>query len=167
MKISRHAEDDAKLPILKEAVSAVNNLKTNEAYRGRENPETAYHFMLSLGELAEITLPINENSSAQLKLCQGSIARNLEVNPSFPAESKESLASSLIAAAQAHAINGEQKLALEAIKDAYELGFCEFDNLRSDELLSKNVRPGNSSQVPGSTRRSLPSQNQKVEQGSC
>jgi thiol-disulfide isomerase/thioredoxin len=137
VKISRHAEDDARIPILKEAVDSVNKLKTQESYRGQENPETAYHFMVVLGELAELTLPINEVASSKIRLCQGKIARNLGANPGFPADSKESLASSLIAAAQGHAINGEQKLALEAIKDAYELGFCEFDKLRSDELLAR------------------------------
>lgn len=136
-KIFRHAEGDSQLPILKEAVRAVNDLKVQESYRGRENPETAYHFMIALGELAELTLPINEPASCKLRLCQGRIARNLDLNPGFPADAKQSLASSLIAMAQAHAVEGEQKLALVAIKDAYEFGFSEFDQLRSDELLAR------------------------------
>lgn len=137
VKITRLVEDDKRHPILKEAIDTVNKLKVQESYRGQENPETAYHFMVVLGDLAELTMPINENASSRIRLCQGKIARNLSVNPSFPAESKESLAASLIAAAQGHAINGEQKLALEAIKDAYELGFYEFDSLRSDEQLAR------------------------------
>lgn len=131
------ADEEKRGEIVNEAVATVGLLKSNQMFDGHGNPETAYHFMTSVGQLALITLPLSEPTYVGLRNCQGSIARNLSRHPQFPANGKESLAEPLVGLATSHAIGGDQVAALQAISEACELGFCDFEKLATDPLLGR------------------------------
>ena len=124
-------------PIVNEAVATVDSLKLNQMFDGRGNPESAYHFMTVVGQLAVQTLPVSEPTYVGLRVCQGAIARNLNRHPQFPANGKESLAEPLVGLATSHAMNGDLAAALQAISEACELGYCDFEALTANALLGR------------------------------
>ncbi len=141
VKLSDTDDKKTKIAILNEAIITTNELRQLSLYNGSGDAETAYHFMVAVGNLADHTVGIHKPSASQLKTFQGSIARKLNTNPMFPADAKESLADAVIALAEAHALKGEQELAMEAVSEAFGLGFCEFDELAANEIFSELEDP--------------------------
>lgn len=135
LTINKKADAESRTQILDEAVATVEALKNSSSYDGRNNPESAYYFMLAVGEVADAILALNEDTYFNLSVCQGNIARNLRTNPSYPADGKESLAEPLIGMAKGLALKGDQPAALQAITEASEVGFGRFDELTEDPAI--------------------------------
>ncbi len=137
VKISKLADEELVASVLNEAIKKVNSLKTMDSYAGSGDAETAYHFMVAVGGLARETELRYANVAAKLKLCQGSIARNLKNNAMYPRNALESLSHALISEAQGHAFEGKLDKALSAIAVASDLGYCKFDQLLVDPVLAE------------------------------
>ncbi len=129
---SSNSDSQLTAQVLNEAIATIESLKTNPNYDGRNNPESAYYFMLATSKCAEAVLSTSVNAHFNLHICAGSVARNLRTNQNYPADSMESLAGALIGMAKAYALNGDQPAAMQSITDAAELGFGQFSDLASD-----------------------------------
>lgn len=139
LKIAEKSEGESRQKVVTEALATINALATNPNYDGRSNPESAYYFMVAAGDWAEIasTVDLESESIFQIRLAQGNIARNLRNNPMYPKDSLESLSGALIGLAKGYALKGDQAAATQAISEAADLGFGEFETLADDESLNK------------------------------
>jgi len=123
--------------VLNEAVTLIESLMTSPNYDGRNNPESAYFFMLAASKCAEVVLSKSEAAHFSLQICAGNIARNLRTNPHYPADSQESLSGALVGMAKGYAVAGDQPSALQCIAEAAELGFGQFVELATNACMLK------------------------------
>lgn len=137
LTIVEHVEEAQQSGIINEAIQSVNAMRADSQFDGRNNPETAYHFMVAVGRLAKVSLPLSEPTGLSLQVCEGTIARNLRNNPNFPANGTESLAQPLVSLATAYAAQQNAPLALQAITEAASVGFYDFEKLADDALLKR------------------------------
>ena len=135
--IAEYAEVGLVDVIQDDTIAAVKELKGLPEFDGRNNPETAYHFMVMMGKVSDSIVNCHEQDAVQFKLCQGQIARQLSTNPGYPKNALSSLAGGLISEAQAHAVNGDLEAVRQAITEASNLGYSEFEELQSDKLLAR------------------------------
>jgi thiol-disulfide isomerase/thioredoxin len=142
LAINGHADSQTRGMILNEAIRTIDAMKVTHEFNGQGNPEAAYHFMVSVGKLAEAAMPLSQPTGASLLMCHGSIARKLSLNSAFPADAKESLAEPLARMATSYAINQDQVSAVKAINEACELGYSDFEKLAADPHL-KNLADQN------------------------
>lgn len=101
---------------------------------GHGELENAYPFMQTINRLATAGLEVNEKISAELFVHAGRIARNLEVNPSFPTPAKPGIASSLFMEARGYALRGDMQMATNSLSQAYQWGFVDFHAAFEDPI---------------------------------
>jgi thiol-disulfide isomerase/thioredoxin len=128
------AEGEADKKILNVAIRAANSLNKSKICNGQSDAEMSYHFMVSLGSLADNVVTLNERIAAQLYASQGKIARNLRNNPGYPSESLSVLGQPLVNLAKSRAIKSNPSAAVAALTEAFEIGFTDFDSVLEDSI---------------------------------
>lgn len=118
--------------MLNEAINASNVLHKSKLCNGQNDAELSYHFMVAVGSLADQVVKRNEKIAGQLYAAQGKIAEKLQHNPGFPRQSLEYLGEPLMNLAKSHAIRKDEVSALETLRDAFEIGFTDFDGVVAD-----------------------------------
>ncbi len=113
--------------LLNSAIKAANTLHKSKLCTGQGDAELSYHFMTSLGTLGEEVLGRNKRIASQLFSAQGKVAQNLRNNPGYPSQSLNVLGQPIMNLARAHAFNDDEVSALETIKEAFEIGYTNFE----------------------------------------
>ncbi len=139
VKIATHATSGFERKILNEAIRTVNSLKGLESFNGKENPETAYHFMVAVNQLAKEIMKVDKSIGTKLKIFEGRLARNLSMNSQYPANAKEALAQFMVSSAEGYAMSGKQDLAMAALTSAVDVGFGEFQTLFKPESVFREL----------------------------
>jgi len=120
-------EGESNKKVLNYAIKAANSLNKAKICNGQSDAELSYHFMVALGALSDCVVTLNERIASQLYAAQGSIAQNLRNNPGYPSESIEILGQPLMNLAKANAIKKRPGDAFDAMTDAFEVGYTDFD----------------------------------------
>ena len=129
-----NAEGESDKRILNDAIKAANSLHKSKICNGQTDAELSYHFMMTLGNLGDSVINLNEKIGTQLYAAQGLIAQNLRNNPGYPSESLEILGQPLLNLAKARAFRNDSGGAFDAITAAFEIGFTEFDSVVDEPL---------------------------------
>ena len=126
-------EADVKVEIINEAISAVNAARVTKKYDGHGDPEIAFHFMNSLGELGDTVEEVSEPIAANLKVYEGRIAKRLCENVSYPKNALEALAEPMIDMAEGYAEQKKVELAYQSIEEAVKCGYGDYRSLVDKE----------------------------------
>jgi len=137
MTIADQKGESHDVKILNEAIEEINHVKAAKVATGERDPEVAYHTMVAAGRLAETLMPRSEKVASSLMIEEGSIAKKLKVNPMYPKESLASLATPVFHQAIAYAIKDKPEDAFRCLDEAFDLGFVQFDEVISNEHLSR------------------------------
>ena len=129
-----NTEGESDKRILNDAIKAANSLHKSKICNGQSDAELSYHFMVTLGKLADSVITLNEKIGTQLYSAQGLIAGNLRNNPGYPSESLEVLGQPLLNLAKAYAFKNDSEGAFDAITAAFEIGYTEFDSVMEEPL---------------------------------
>ena len=127
-------EGEADKRILNGAINAANSLNSSKICNGQSDAELSYHFMMTLGKLADSVVTLNEKIASQLYAAQGLIAQNLRNNPGYPSESLEILGQPILNLAKARAFGRNSDGAFDAITAAFEIGYTEFNSVLEEPL---------------------------------
>ena len=155
-------EGEADKRILNDAIKAANSLHSSKICNGQSDAELSYHFMMTLGNLADSVITLNEKIGAQLYAAQGLIAQNLRNNPGYPSESLEVLGQPMLNLAKARAFKSNSGGAFDAITAAFEIGYTEFDSVL-EEPLFESLGPAPASRSRRSLSNDLPRENPRLE----
>ena len=126
-------DSDVNIDILNEAISAVNAARVTKIYDGQGDPEIAFHFMNSLGQLSESVESVSEPIAANLRVYEGRIAKRLRNNVSYPKNALEALAQPMIEMAQGYAEQQKADLAYQSIESAVKCGYGDYRDLADEE----------------------------------
>lgn len=102
---------------------------------GHGQVEIAYPFMQTMSRVAHAAIQVNEEMAATMFVQVGQIARNLETNPTFPAQALRGIAGNIVAEAKGYALRGDVGQAIESMRLAYQWGFVDFQVALNDEVL--------------------------------
>ena len=133
VSIADDDESDAKVDILNEAIDAVNTARVTKRYDGQGDPEIAFHFMKSLGELSGAVEPVSEPIAANLRVYEGRIAQRLTDNAGYPKDALEALAEPMIEMAEGYAKQQKSELAYKSIESAVRCGYGDYRSLADNE----------------------------------
>ena len=129
-----NAEGEADKRILNDAINAANSLHKSKICNGQSDAELSYHFMMTLGNLADSVITLNEKIGSQLYAAQGLIAQNLRNNPGYPSESLEILGQPLLNLAKARSFANNSNGAFDAMTAAFEIGYTDFEAVLEEPL---------------------------------
>ena len=132
-------ESDVDVEIVNEAISAVNAARVTKIYDGQGDPEIAFHFMNSLGELSETVEKVSEPIAANLRVYEGKIAGRLRDNAGYPKNALEALADPMINMAEGYAEQKKVELVFQSIESAVKCGYGDYRNLAQEEWFKSLV----------------------------
>jgi thiol-disulfide isomerase/thioredoxin len=130
-------ENQGEVEILNELIQVVNAERQTQQYDGLQDPEIAFHFMKSLGRLAEATMSLNERVSSKIRIYEGQVASNLKSNPNYPKNALEALAAPMVSMAQGYSLRHDQTAAFEALGKAGDVGFGDFAMILKDPIINR------------------------------
>ena len=126
-------EDDVDVNIVNEAISAVNAARVTKIYDGQGDPEIAFHFMNSLGQLSETVERVSEPIAANLRVYEGRIASRLRQNTGYPKNALEALANPMIDMAKGYAEQQQPEMVFKSIESAINCGYGDYRALAEEE----------------------------------
>jgi len=119
--------------ILNEAIDVVNAARLTKMYDGQGDPEMAFHFMNSLGQLSVAVESVSPPIAAKLRVYEGRIAHRLRDNPSYPKNALEALAKPMVDMAQGYSHQKKVELAYQSIDSAIRCGYSDYRSLADKE----------------------------------
>lgn len=128
---------------IKYARSVIDQSIQNDQLAGHGKVEMAYPFMQSISRVAHATIKIDDKVAAAMLVQVGQIARNLQVNPTFPSPALRGIAANIVAEAKGYALHGDLEKATESLRLAYQWGFVDFHIALNDEVLCSIDTSGN------------------------
>ena len=132
-------EPNVDVEIVNEAIKAVNAARVTKIYDGQGDPEIAFHFMNSLGELSETVEKVSEPIAANLRVYEGRIARRLRENAGYPKNALEALAEPMISMAEGYAEQNKTELVFQSIESAVKCGYGDYRELAKQEWFKSSV----------------------------
>lgn len=136
MTIVDQTQSKCDVKILNEVITVVNEAKQTQIYNGTQDPEVAYHFMVALGRLGELTELISESVASKIRIYQGQIAVNLKGNAKYPRNALEALAAPMVSMAKGYAFRKDQAKTFAALNNAVSVGFGEFETIYQEQWLT-------------------------------
>lgn len=133
VSIAGDNESDVNVEVLNEAIDAVNAARVTKMYDGQGDPEMAFHFMNSLGQLSESVDSVSAPIAAKLRVYSGHVAQRLRDNPSYPKNALEALAKPMVDMAQGYAQQQKVDLAYRSIESAIGCGYSDYRGLADKE----------------------------------
>lgn len=121
---------------------------------GHGQIEIAYPFMQSICRVAHSAIDIDGDLAAEMFIQVGQIARNLQVNPAFPAQALPGIAANIVAEAKGYALRGNLEMATESLRLAFQWGFVDFQVALNDEVLCSIDEQGVLKQMTNQARES-------------
>ena len=132
-------ETNVDVDIVNEAISAVNAARVTKIYDGHGDPEIAFHFMNSLGELSETVERVSEPIAANLRVYEGRIAKRLTENAGYPKNALEALAEPMIGMAEGYAKQQKTELVFQSIESAVKCGYGDYRDLAEQDWFKSLV----------------------------
>ena len=119
------------------AETLIENSINDRQLAGHGQVEMAYPFMQSICRVAHSAVELDSAIAAEMFVQVGKIARNLEVNPTFPAPALAGIAANIVAEAKGFALKGDIDQTIASMRLAYQWGFVDFQVALNDEVLCR------------------------------